>query len=109
MNKLTILGKEYPFLISAAAAKKFFNTQEADDKDELGIDSGIRMIHQGLMDGSLSKSWVSRNITDRVPSIEKLERMVSPAEIRQAIKGLFVDMGNKEGEEEGDEKKISTS
>ena len=90
MKILKIANKEYPFIISAASAKEYFTKGEAvNGSMSENIDLQLELIYSGLKDGSLSKTWIQRNITDRLPGKKHIERMVTIDEMNEAISMIF--------------------
>jgi hypothetical protein len=106
MDYLKIGKKEYPFVISANAAKNYFTKGEAISENmSNGIDLQLDLIYSGLEDGSLSNSWIERNITKRLPSKKTIFRLVTISEMNKAISLIFPTPEKVEGEVVSDGKK----
>jgi hypothetical protein len=106
MDYLNIGNKEYPFVISASAAKHYFTKgEDAQASMSAGIDIQLDLIYEGLKDGSLCHSWFQRNFTKRLPSKNKVSRMVTIDEMNKAIALIFPAPEQVEGEVEADGKK----
>jgi|TARA_R110000822_G_scaffold80191_2_gene191261 hypothetical protein len=106
MDYLNIGNKDYPFVISASAAKHYFSKgEDAQASMSAGIDIQLDLIYEGLKDGSLCNSWVQRNFTKRLPSKNKVSRMVTIEQMNKAIALIFPAPEKVEGEAETDGKK----
>tara|TARA_R110000772_G_scaffold155289_2_gene266391 strand:- start:632 stop:952 length:321 start_codon:yes stop_codon:yes gene_type:complete len=106
MDYLKIGSKEYPFIVSANTAKNYFTKGEAAKESmSEGIDVQLDLIYNGLEDGSLSMSWIERNITKRLPSKERVSRLVTISEMNKAISLIFPVSDKVEGEIETEGKK----
>lgn len=106
MDYLNIGNKDYPFVISASAAKHYFTKgEDAQASMSAGIDIQLDLIYEGLKDGSLCHSWFQRNFTKRLPSKNKVSRMVTIDEMNKAIALIFPAPEQVEGEVATDGKK----
>ena len=106
MDYLKIGKKEYPFVISANGAKNYFAKGEAMSENMSNdIDLQLDFIYSGLEDGSLSNSWIERNITKRLPSKNMVFRLVTLPEMNKAISLIFPTPEKVEGEVVSDGKK----
>ena len=89
-DKITILGKVYPFLLSAASAKRFgqemakgqmANRQEQDSWKD--IEFAAEIIEQSLRDARYARPWY-RSLYG-VPKSKKLMRILSAREIMEIV------------------------
>ena len=104
MDYLKIGNNDYPFVVSANTAKNYFAKGEAATGSmSEGIDVQLDLIYSGLDDGSLSNSWIQRNITKRLPSKKTVSRLVTISEMNKAISLIFPTTDK--GEESDGEKK----
>lgn len=88
MEKIEIAGKEYPLIISAAAAKRYFSAQE-NEKD-LGIDSAVTLIYHAVKDANMRMGFVRRHFSYFfTPSRRLIEHTVSVEDIQQTVAAIF--------------------
>lgn len=100
MRTIKIGEKEYPFILSAAAAKEYFSGKfEQSEEDKFNLNASVKLVYTGLKDARLLKSWWY-NLWNPIPREENLARMLDANQITEAIRSLFPEQKPIEGAEQ---------
>lgn len=97
-DKITILGREYPFLLSASSAKRFGmqmakkSVQNTDGWEDLEFAAEI--IEQSLRDGRYALPWYRKFYS--IPAKGKLMRVLSAKQIMEIVSLAMSDFKGEE-------------
>ena len=106
MKQIKIGEKEYPFRISAAAAKNYFSGGlSPNDDDPMNIGLLLKLVYNGLQDARVGMSFFKK-LLNPIPSEKSIGRLMELHEINTVVADIFPKQeSDKEDLDESEEKK----